>query len=98
MLGVMQEEKEQEAYLKRRALAAKVEAQKAADELELQRQRDLQWFQDSINTSKVVGQFLFELCVKALPLPSLTAGTQASQKHQHDSKRKAANKGTPRFL
>ena len=75
----MQEEKEHQAYLKRQALAAMWEAQKAAVELEAQRERDLQWFQETLDTTKVIGQFFFELCVKALPLPSLATSSKASQ-------------------
>lgn len=95
MLATMQEEKEHQAYLKRRALAAKWEAQKAAKELEVQREQDLLWFQETLDTTKVFGQFLFELCVKALPMPQLTSSSETSQK---DTKCKAKSKETARFL
>ena len=95
MPATTQEEKEHQAYLKRRALAAKWEAQKAAKELEAQRERDLQWFQETLDTTKVVGQFLFELCVKALPLPDLMTSSETSPK---DTKFKAESKGAAHFL
>ena len=98
MLAAMQEEKEHQAYLKRQALAAKWEAQKAAKELEAQRERDLQWFQATLDTTKVVGQFFFELCVKALPLPNLASSSETIEKGIQISKPKTGSKGTARFL
>ena len=101
MFCMLQEEKEEEAYAKRKAFAAKVEAEKQTMDVEAERQRDLQWYHETINTGKVFGQFLFELCVKALPLPSLTTNTEASQQDKQGSKVKASNeraKQQARFL
>ena len=98
MLGPMQEEKEHQAYLKRQALAAKWEAQKAAKDLEAKRERDLQWFRATLDTTQVVGQFFFELCVKALPLPNLTSSSETNEEDGQNSKSKTASKGTARFL
>lgn len=90
----LQEEKEHEAYLKRRAIAAKWEAEKAAKELQVQREQDLQWFQSSLDTTKAVGGFLFELWVKALPLSS----PQAAKESRHRRHSKAEDKNSARFL
>ena len=95
---IMQEEKEHQAYLKRQALAAMWEAQKAAMELEAQRERDLQWFQETLDTTKVVGQFFFELCVKALPLPSLATSSKASRQDKHNSKSEAEKEEAAYYL
>lgn len=94
ILKQFQEEKEHEAYLKRRALAAKWEAEKAAKELQVQREQDLQWFQSSLDTTKVAGGFLFEMWVKALPLSS----PQTAKESRHKRKSKAEEKNTARFL
>lgn len=94
----MQEEKEHQAYLKRQALAAKWEAQKAAKELEAQRERDLNWFQETLDTTKVVGQFLFEMCVKALLLPSLASSSWATQEDKQNSTSKADKEEAAHFL
>ena len=97
-LETMQEEKEHQAYLKRQALAAKWEAQKAAKELEAQRERDLNWFQETLDTTKVVGQFLFEMCVKALLLPSLASSSWATQEDKQNSTSKADKEEAAHFL
>lgn len=87
------EELEQEAKLKRQALAQKEEALREVEELELQRQQELQRYQEAVNTAGVFGQFLYELCVKAIFLPSMKASNQAQQ-----TSSTAANTRTARFL
>lgn len=99
---VLQNEEEEEAYQRRKAMAATVEAHKRAGELELERQQDLKWFQEMIKSS--VFGFLLQLCIKALPLgASMTssAGQSFQQQEQHSSAPKARKerpKQHPRFL
>ena len=95
----MQEEKRHEASLKRIALAEKAKAQKEAQDLEAQRQQELQVYNEAINTGKVFGQVLFELFVKALSSTSVAATT--SQKEKKGSKPKPEDeraKQQARFL
>lgn len=77
----MQEEKARATRLKEVALAEKAQAQKEAQQLERQREQELQTYHAAINTRTVFGQFLFEFFVKALLPSSSTAGSQAQQ-HQ----------------
>lgn len=74
---MMQEELEQEAKLKRQALADQEEALREVEELELQRQQELQQYQEAVNTAGVFGQFLYKLCVKAIFLPSMKVSNHA---------------------
>lgn len=75
-------------------MAATWDAKKAAMELELQREQDLQWFQSSLDTTKVVGGFLFETWVKALPSSSPQAAKESRRKRSF----KAEDKNNARFL
>lgn len=88
---LLQKEKEEEAYQKRRALAAKHEAQKQAQKLEEQRQKDLRWYEETINTGKVFGQFFFELCIKAMLLPTSLKSTEGSQSERAEHNSKVVN-------
>lgn len=98
-----QEEEEQETYERRRAMAAIAEAHKKVNALELQRQQDLEWFREAMNTESLFGDFLFQLCVKAIPLTSVMSSThdQASRQEKNSTRPKAGNVRTklqPRFL
>ena len=66
-------------------MAEKAAAEKEAQEVEAQRQQDLQKYNHNINTEKVFGQILYELCVKALSAPLATSSGQ-SQKAKVSSK------------
>ena len=99
---VLQQGVDEEAYQQRKAEAATVEAQKRIDELELHRQQDLDWFQNT--NQATVTAFFLQLCVRALPLgPFMTSSAdgQASQQEQHSKGLKAGKerpKQEPRFL
>lgn len=53
--------------------------------------------QEAVNTTAVFGQFFFELCVKALPLPPLASSPQDSQ-HRKKTNASDRSKQGARFL